>query len=90
MRLASLKNGILHTQKTGTKANAIKDEIVAKQDFQPLNILIAEDDPINQTLAQRLFAKLGYKPDIAFNGLQALEYVKQKNYEIIFMDMHCN
>jgi signal transduction histidine kinase/ActR/RegA family two-component response regulator len=52
-----------------------------------LEILIAEDDRINQKLAQRLFSKLGFVPDIAFNGLQALEYANQKKYAIIFMDL---
>ena len=54
----------------------------------PLRILIAEDDSINQKLVIKLFARFGYKPDIAFDGIQVLEYVKQKQYDIIFMDMH--
>ena len=52
-----------------------------------IEILIAEDDRINQKLVQKLFSKLGFDPDIAFNGLQALEYANQKNYDIIFMDL---
>ena len=54
----------------------------------PLNILVAEDDNINQKLVLKLFNRLGYQPDIAFNGLQVLEFVKQKHYHVIFMDMH--
>ena len=52
-----------------------------------IEILIAEDDRINQKLVQKLFSKLGFDPDIAFNGLQALEYANQKHYDIIFMDL---
>jgi len=88
LRLESLKKSILHAIQSKSKENNNKGELEIIQAYQPLNILIAEDDPINQKLVQRLFSKLGYKPDIAFNGLQALEYVKQKNYEVVFMDMH--
>ena len=53
----------------------------------PLAILVAEDNKINQIIARKLFSKLGYKVDIAVNGLLAVTAVKNKSYDMIFMDM---
>lgn len=52
-----------------------------------LSILVAEDNVINQKVAETIFSYLGYKIDIATDGAKTLEMVKQKNYDIIFMDL---
>ncbi len=49
-------------------------------------ILLAEDNPINQVVAVKQLEKLGYKVEIANNGLDAIEAHRQRNYQIIFMD----
>jgi CheY-like chemotaxis protein len=53
----------------------------------PFRILIAEDNPVNQKLAQRVLMKLGYLPDIAENGIKALEMLESTDYDLIFMDV---
>jgi signal transduction histidine kinase/CheY-like chemotaxis protein/ligand-binding sensor domain-containing protein len=53
----------------------------------PLRILIAEDNPVNQKLAERVLIKLGYTPDIAENGVRVLDMLKSANYDLIFMDV---
>lgn len=53
----------------------------------PLSILIAEDNMVNQRLALLLLSKLGYSADVASNGLQAVELVRKNNYDLIFMDI---
>jgi signal transduction histidine kinase/ActR/RegA family two-component response regulator len=53
----------------------------------PFEILLAEDNPVNQKLANRLFEKMGYEIDVAANGLEVLEAIKKKSYDIIFMDV---
>ena len=72
----------------------IKKEAVTKSleltnlsDELPLNILLVEDNPINQKVAQRIIKKFGYNIDTAVNGLVALDCVKNKKYDIIFMDI---
>jgi PleD family two-component response regulator len=53
----------------------------------PLTILVAEDNNINQVITRKLFSKLGYKVDIAVNGLLAVKAVENKTYNMISMDM---
>ena len=52
-----------------------------------LVILVAEDNEINIRVAQTIFSNLGYKIDIAKNGNEAAEKVKNRAYDIIFMDL---
>ena len=53
----------------------------------PLKILLAEDNPVNQKLAKRLFEKMGYSIDIATNGIEVLEAIQKQAYDLIFMDV---
>jgi PAS domain S-box-containing protein len=53
----------------------------------PLRILLAEDNPVNQLLAQRVLNKMGYAIDIAGNGLEAVAAVQRQHYDIVFMDV---
>jgi CheY-like chemotaxis protein len=49
-------------------------------------ILIAEDNAINQRVAVRQLEKLGYRADVAANGLEVLEALVRIPYDLIFMD----
>ncbi|MBC8052580.1 MAG: response regulator [Sphingobacteriaceae bacterium] len=53
----------------------------------PLDILIAEDNPINQKLIIRVLNKLGYEPDLANNGKEVVQMLSNHLYELIFMDI---
>jgi CheY-like chemotaxis protein len=48
---------------------------------------VAEDNEINIRVAQTLFSNLGLKIDVARNGNEAIEKVKSKNFDLIFMDL---
>lgn len=52
-----------------------------------LNILLAEDTEENQILIQHYFGKLPFKIDIALNGEEAIDKVKNQAYDLILMDM---
>jgi len=75
-RAVELNHGAVETPSTTVLASEI-----------PLTILIAEDNNINQIIARKLFSKLGYEVDIAVNGIKAVEAVKNKHFDMIFMDM---
>jgi CheY-like chemotaxis protein len=53
----------------------------------PLRILVVEDNPVNQKLAARVLSKLGYVPDAAWNGLEAIQAVNKVRYNLLLMDM---
>jgi signal transduction histidine kinase/CheY-like chemotaxis protein len=54
---------------------------------QDLSILVAEDNAINQRVAQIIFKNLGFEIDIAPNGQKAVSMASEKGYDIIFMDI---
>ncbi|MBR9975788.1 MAG: response regulator [Bacteroidetes bacterium] len=53
----------------------------------PLHILIAEDSPVNQKLVLRLLQQLGYRADVAANGLEVLDAMRRQRYDLVFMDI---
>jgi len=52
-----------------------------------LKILMAEDNLINQKVAQSIFKNIGYEIDLVSNGAEALEKVQENTYDIVFMDL---
>ena len=52
-----------------------------------LNILLAEDNPINQKVALSMLKHLGYRADIAVNGLDVLAALERKQYDVVLMDI---
>src|SRR5206468_1191832 len=53
----------------------------------PLRILLAEDNVVNQKLALRLLQQMGYRADLASNGLEAIESVERQRYDVVLMDV---
>jgi len=54
---------------------------------RPLSILLAEDNPTNQRLANRLLEKRGHKVTTVSNGLQALEALDRAGFDVVLMDV---
>ena len=55
--------------------------------INPLKILIAEDNPINQKWITKILTRLGYEYKIGNNGKEVLEIVSNENYNLILMDV---
>ena len=53
----------------------------------PLRILLAEDNVVNQKLALRLLQQMGYRADLASNGIEAIEAVERQTYDVVLMDV---
>jgi CheY-like chemotaxis protein len=53
----------------------------------PLRILLAEDHITNQKLALLTLGRLGYRADVAANGLEVLAALERQPYDVILMDM---
>jgi signal transduction histidine kinase/DNA-binding response OmpR family regulator len=56
------------------------------QEF-PLEILVADDRSIDREVMRLLLEKLGYRPDVASNGIEVLKALQDKAYDVIFMDV---
>ncbi len=58
------------------------------QEMRNLEILLAEDKPLNQKLAAYILEKNGHRVTRAYNGRDALELYRKRRYDLIFMDIH--
>ena len=49
-------------------------------------ILLVEDNPINQMVAQKMLEKVGYKSTLANNGVEALNVLAEQDFDLVLMD----
>jgi CheY-like chemotaxis protein/HPt (histidine-containing phosphotransfer) domain-containing protein len=81
-----LERALLSPRIAPRAADPVKvDNTLATQ--LPLRILLVDDNAINQKVAVRILQQIGYKPDVAGNGREALEALDRKPYDFIFMDV---
>ncbi|GEO22281.1 ATP-binding protein [Cyclobacterium qasimii] len=55
-------------------------------DKHPLDILLVEDNDINLKFMVMLLSQMGYTPDVALNGVEAIKAVEKKKFDLVFMD----
>jgi len=72
-------------EKKSEPAKLSLDPGMAKRN--PLKILLAEDNAVNQKLALRLLEQMGYRADVASNGIEAVESIERQMYDVILMDV---
>ncbi|MEO6711274.1 MAG: ATP-binding protein [Planctomycetota bacterium] len=51
-------------------------------------VLVVEDNRVNQLLAKKMLERLGCEVETAFDGRKAIELVRTKSYDMVFMDCH--
>jgi PAS domain S-box-containing protein len=54
---------------------------------QPLRVLLAEDNPVNQEVALRLLERRGHSVIVAENGRQALTAIERHRFDLVLMDV---
>ncbi|MFN3952287.1 MAG: PAS domain-containing protein [Thermaurantimonas sp.] len=70
---------------TGPSKN---NEIFYSESHKNFNILIAEDNPVNQRLMITILNRFGFALEVANNGVEVLQKVAEKHYDLILMDLH--
>jgi signal transduction histidine kinase/DNA-binding response OmpR family regulator len=92
IKYSQLYSSIISDLKISTTASENKESFATELNAgfsrkHPLNILIAEDNLINQKLATKVLTKLGYQPEIANNGIEAVRKQRENTYDVILMDV---
>ena len=84
---ARLRKGAAHVAAGNAPAAAESPEQTLAECFQGTRVLLVEDDPINQEVAQELLRDAGLTVELAENGVEAIELATARDYALILMDM---
>ena len=88
LQLRHLLEGLISNslnEKAPVKDSALLDD--AKNEARTLRILMAEDNVINRKVALSMLKRLGYKADVAENGLEVLQALRERSYDVVLMDV---
>ncbi len=55
---------------------------------RPLRLLLVEDTVANQKLVSRILGKCGHLVEVADDGAAAVELVREKDFDVVLMDLH--
>ena len=69
---------------------ALEAVTVSKDDdaaHRSLRILVAEDVMVNQLVTRKLLEKIGHRVDVVANGIEAVDAVSKRPYDVVFMDI---
>ncbi|MEP7253646.1 MAG: response regulator [Ginsengibacter sp.] len=80
----SILTAIRHNDSSGASNHLIPDNFSEKY---PLNILVAEDNPVNQKWIKKILSKIGYQCEMAVNGNEVMEKVSLDNFDLLLMDV---
>ena len=82
----ALEQAILNPQAAARPVEPPKTSSLLSEKF-PLRILVVDDNTINQRVAVRILQQLGYQPEVAGNGREALDAIDGKPFDFILMDV---
>ncbi len=87
VKASQLYNALLQALAEQSQEPGVDEPDVGKPAMSSLRILLAEDNAVNQKVALRLLDQLGYRADVAANGLEALEALERQPYDVVLMDV---
>lgn len=76
--------GVSKTAKKGQVSSGIDRQFAEKY---PMTILLADDNPVNQRVAEAILSKCGYRVDVVGDGKEAVDALIQRQYDVILMDI---
>ncbi len=75
------------TQKVKERASSSLGDYKSLGEQYPLRILVADDNNTNLRVVGHLLSRMGYRADFASNGLEVLDSMRQREYDLILMDV---
>ena len=84
--LETVRSVVRPTAKAGTRADDGPLPVGKWLEENPPRILVAEDNPVNQSLIRAQLARLGCRPDVVGNGAKAVQAVLAGDYDVVLMD----
>jgi CheY-like chemotaxis protein len=79
-----LERGVVEKESTAEELIA---ELLEKRDFEGMSVLLVEDNPMNQFVANQVLELWNIKVDFADDGLQAVNLLKVNDYALVLMDL---
>jgi len=80
------KDEIISNLSNDFKQSALTSSLIQRNDLAA-NILLVEDHKVNQILTENILNKIGHKVTVVNNGLEAVGILKDKSFDLIFMDL---
>lgn len=68
-------------------SQVVSSQIVSSQIVPKTPVLLVEDNPVNQTVAQFMLKQLGYEVKVVNNGAEAIAVLRQTPYDLVLMDI---
>ena len=87
LKLSQLRDRLLETVGETDEEQGSGGREAAEAGGPSLRILVAEDNPINQTVAVQLLERLGYAADTANNGREAIARLEREPYDVVLLDV---
>ncbi len=87
IKQSELLDAIMMAMSSSEEDAAVITRHTVQEARKRLNILVAEDNPVNQRLAEKLLKKRGHHVVLASNGKEAIEAIGEEDFDLVLMDV---
>jgi signal transduction histidine kinase/CheY-like chemotaxis protein len=87
IKQSELYDAMVQTPNCGLRQNINEQMLPTQRRYKNTKVLLAEDNQVNQEVAQELLSLFGCKVDIANNGQEALHRLIEQEYDLVLMDI---
>ena len=83
----ALVRAVEHKPRTEKAAPVSSEFDTTMAERLPLRLMLADDNLINQKVGVKMLQRLGYRPEVAANGVEVLKLLQQQPFDLIFLDV---